>query len=120
MRAWLSIIVIAATMPAAQAGIWTAACMDQQVEYQQIVGAEGYVHAAIGDGSYTTVKLKQSFLNNTMICGSVNAKVAGGEIATVCADSETQTIKVIKGAQLAKGMKPEDAPVYCSAVVNVN
>lgn len=120
MRGWFSLIVLAAMAPAAEAGLWTSACQDQQIQYQQITGADGYVHVAHGDGTYTTVKLKQSFLDKKMVCGTVPAKVAPDEIATVCADSDNQTIRVLKGADVAKGVKPDKAPVFCQAVVNAN
>jgi hypothetical protein len=115
----LLVTLLLVTAPA-QAGLWTSACQDQQIQYQQITGGEGYVHAAQGNGSYTTVKLKQSFANSKMICGTVPAKVADSDLATVCADNEHQTIRVLRGADLKKGMKPDKAPVYCQAVVNVN
>ncbi len=118
MRALL-VTALLVTAPA-EAGLWTAACQDQQIQYQQIVGAEGYLHVSHGDGTYTTVKLKQSFLDRKMVCASVPAKVGASEIATVCADSDHQTIRVLKGADLAKGVKPQQAPVFCQAVVNVN
>lgn len=116
MRRLISLVLFAAVP--AQAGMWTAACRDQQVQYQQITGAEGYLHVAKGDGSFATVKLKQSFLSDTMVCGAVPAKVADNETAVICADNEHQTLRVIRGAQLAKGMKPTEAPVLCQAVVN--
>jgi hypothetical protein len=118
MRALL-VTVLLVTAPA-EAGLWTSACQSQQIQYQQITGAEGYLHVARGDGSYTTVKLKQSFLSDTMVCGSVPAKVAADEVAAICADRDDQTIRLLRGADLAKGMKPEKAPVFCPAVVNVN
>lgn len=119
MRGLLVIAILAATAPA-EAGLWTAACQDQQIQYQQITGAEGYLHVSRGDGTYTTIKLKQSFLDAKMICGSVAAKVGANDIATVCADKDGQTIRVLKGADRAKGVKPDKAPVFCQAVVNVN
>ena len=120
MRTWLLTALVIAAAPA-EAGLWTAACQDQQIQYQQITGAEGYLHAATGNGgSYTTVKLKESFLSSKMVCGSVPAKVGANDIATVCADSEHQTIRILRGSDLAKGVKPEKAPVFCQAVVNAN
>jgi hypothetical protein len=119
MRGLLVMALLAATVPA-EAGMWTAACQDQQVQYQQITGAEGYLHVSHGDGTYRTVKLKQSFLDSKMVCGSVPAKVRANDIATVCADSDGQTIRILRGADLAKGVKPEKAPLFCQAVVNVH
>ncbi len=119
MRGVLVMALLAATVPA-EAGMWTAACQDQQIQYQQITGAEGYLHVSQGDGTYRTVKLKQSFLDAKMVCGSVAAKVGASDIATVCADSDAQTLRVLMGADLAKGIKPDKAPVFCQAVVNVN
>jgi hypothetical protein len=119
MRTTFSLMIFAALLPAAQAGMWVSACQDQQVQYQQIIGGEGYLHDAKGDGTYTTVKVKQSFLSAKMVCGAVPAKVADTEAAVVCADSEHQTLRIIRGAQLAKGMKPDKAPVLCQAVVNI-
>ena len=119
MRLRLALLVLAALTPAAAADqLWTSACQDQQTQYQQIVGGDGYFHVSQEGGVYTTVKLKQSYHDKHMICGTVPAKVRDGDIATVCADDEAQAIRIIKGGELAKGMKPKKAPVYCPAVVN--
>jgi hypothetical protein len=114
----VTLLLIAA--PAQAAGLWTSACQDRQIQYQQIVGGDGFIHADNGNGTYTTVKLKQSYLKGKMICGTVPGKVADDETATVCADQEHQTIRVLRGADVKKGTKPEKAIVLCSAVVNVN
>jgi hypothetical protein len=115
----LLVAVLLATAPA-QAGLWTSACQDRQIQYQQITGGEGYLHADRGDGTFTTVKLKQSFISPQMICGTVPAKVGDDETATVCADQQHQTIRILRGADLKKGVKPDKATVLCQAVVSVN
>ena len=117
MHRLLALIVLAVP---AEAGMWTSACQDQQIQYQQITGAEGYLHVAQDGGTYKTVKLKQSYLDKNMVCGSVPAKVGDNEIAAVCADNAAQAIRLLRGGQLAKGVKPQTAPVFCQAVVNVN
>jgi hypothetical protein len=118
MRILLSLVLFAAAP--AHAALWTAACRDQNVQYQQITGAEGYLHASRDGASFTTIKLKQSFLSDTMVCGAVPTKVGDNEVAVICADNAQQTLRVIRGAQLAKGMKPAEAPVLCQADVTVN
>lgn len=118
MRIAYSILVLAAPAAAA-AGIWTSACQDRQVQYQQNVGGDGFLHVSQEGGIYTTVKLKQSYIDKHMICGTVPAKVRPNDIATICADEKGQSIKVILGKEL-KTVPPQKAPVYCSAVVNVN
>jgi hypothetical protein len=117
----IAVVAAAALAPAAQAGLWTASCTDRDgVQYVQTIGGDGYLHYGRGDGTFTTVKLKQSFYDGKVVCGSVPAKPAPGEIAAICADEEKQTIRVETGAYLAKGVEPEAAPVYCPAVVSAN
>lgn len=118
MRGLLMIAFLTAVP--AEAGLWTAACQDREIQYQQITGGDGYLHVAGDGGAFTTVKLKQSFLSKDMVCASVPATVGPDEIATVCANTADQTIRVLRGADLAKGVKPDKAPVLCPAVVNVN
>jgi hypothetical protein len=119
MRGLLVTLLLAA-VPAQAAGLWTSACQDRQIQYQQIVGGDGFIHADNGNGTYTTVKLKQSFSSVKMICGTVPGKVADDETATVCADREHQTIRVLRGGDLKKGLKPDKSRELCQAVVNVN
>ena len=119
MRTTLVFALMLASAPA-EAGLWTAACQDQDVQYQQITGAEGYLHVAAGPGVYTTIKMKSSYVGDRMVCGSVPAKVGANDIAAVCAANDDQTIRVLRGAELAKGKKPEQAAVFCQAVVNAN
>lgn len=119
MRTMLALALLLTAVPA-EAGLWTAACQGQDVQYQQITGAEGYLHVALGGGAYSTVKLKSSFVGDKMVCGTVPAKVGANDIAAVCADNDDQTIRVLRGSELAKGKKPEQAAVFCQAVVNAN
>ncbi len=121
MRAFLFAMVLAvAAAPAAEAGLWTAACTgQQQIQYVQTVGGDGYLHFAQGDGSYTSIKLKQSYYDGKMVCGTTGGKAAPNEVSAVCADNESQTIRIVYGSQTAKGVRPEKAPVYCQAVVNI-
>jgi hypothetical protein len=118
MRGLLATLLLV-TVPA-EAALWTSACQDRQIQYQQITGGNGFIHADNGNGTYTTVKLKQSFASAKMICGTVPGKVADDETATVCADREHQTIRVLRGADLKKGVKPDKSRELCQAVVNVN
>lgn len=121
MRAMLGLAFVMAVSPATAAGLWTAACSDEkQVQYQQIVGGEGYLHADRGDGKFETIKLKQSYFDGKTICGKVAVKTAPNEIAAVCADNEHQVIRVATGSDLAKGLVPEKAATYCPAIVSAN
>lgn len=120
MRIWLSLAILAACAPGAQAALWTAECHGGALQYQQITGAEGYIHLNQGNGTYETVKLKQTYDDGKIVCGSVAAKAGPNQIAAICADNDKQAIRIVTGAQFAKGLKPEKAPVYCQAIVNVN
>lgn len=121
MRAFLFVTALAAvSLPAAQAAVWTAACTGQnQTQYVQTVGGEGFLHLAQSDGAFTSIKLKQSYFDGKTICGSTAAKAGPNQIAAICADNDGQTIRIVYGSQEAKGVRPENAPVYCQAVVNV-
>ncbi len=107
--------------PAANAAVWSAACYGQNnVQYLQTIGGEGYLHYGKGDGTYTSVKLKQSYFDGKVVCGSTTAKAKDNEVGAVCADNQGQSIRLVYGSQLAKGVRPEKAPVYCQASVSVN
>ncbi len=114
-------LVMAASVPAAQAGVWTAACSGQnEIQYQQTVNGDGYLHLGQGDGTFTTLKLKQTYYDGKMICGGTGGKAQANQIGAICADNANQTIRVEYGSQLAKGVRPEKAPVYCEAQVSIN
>jgi len=120
MRGLLALAAFVALTSGAEAALWTAACNDEkQLQYQQIIGQEGYLHQG-SNGSYETIKLKQSYFDGKIVCGSVAAKAGPNEVAAICADNAGQLIRVLTGAQLAKGMRPEKAPVYCRATVSAN
>ncbi len=122
MRAFISVmILVAVSAPAAQAAVWTAECSGQkEIQYQQVLNGNGYLHLGQGDGSFTTVKLKQTYYDGKMVCGGTGSKASANQIGAVCADNTDQTIRVEYGSQLAKGVRPEKAPVYCQAQVSIN
>jgi hypothetical protein len=114
-------LLAAASVPAAQAAMWTAACTGQnQIQYVQTVNGDGYLHLGQGNGTFTSIKLKQSYHDDKMICGSTATKAAPNEVGAICADNDKQVIRIEYGSQLAKGLRPEKAPVYCQAVVNIS
>ncbi len=116
----LAIILAAASLPAAQAGVWTAACTGQkQIQYVQTVGGDGYLHIGQSDGTFTSIKLKQNYFDGKIICGSTTTKAAPNQVEAICADNANQTIRLVYGSQYRKGVRPENVPAYCHAVVNV-
>jgi hypothetical protein len=122
MRAFIgAMILTAASVPAAEATVWTAACSGQnEIQYQQVLNGDGYLHLGQSDGTFTTVKLKQTYYDGKMVCGGTGSKAQANQIGAICADNANQTIRVEYGSQLAKGVRPEKAPVYCQAQVSIN
>lgn len=115
-------VVISASV--AHADVWSAACFaPEQLQYQQTINGPGYVHAGTGSSgdqtAFDTVQLKQSYFDGKMVCGRVAVKTRPKELGAVCADNQNQNIRIENGAQVAKGVRPEQAPVYCQATVTV-
>ena len=113
-------LLLAASIPAAEAAVWTAACTGQnQTQYVQTVGGDGFLHLGQSNGAFASIKLKQSYHDSKMICGSTTTKAGPNEVGAICADNDSQVIRIEYGSQIAKGLRPEKAPVYCQAVVNI-
>lgn len=120
MRA-VMFVALLLTAPAAQAAVWTAACTGQnQTQYVQTIGGDGYLHFAQSNGAFTSIKLKQSYYNGKTVCGTTGGKAGANEVGAVCADNDKQAIRLVYGSQMSKGLRPEKAPVYCQAVVNIS
>jgi opacity protein-like surface antigen len=122
MRALFLSAAVALAAPAAYATDWIAICYGQDAQYTQTIGGAGYIHVGNGDGTYNTQKLKQTYYDGKIICGSAdpNAPRSADNIAEVCANKTKNTISVMYGSDVAKGLKPENATPYCNARVSVH
>lgn len=112
-------LCLALTAPAEAGAVWSASCTGMDVQYLQTIGGDGFLHLGNPDGSYTTIKLKQSYFNGKVVCGT-SGKAGPNQIAAVCADNQAQVIRLVYGSQVAKGIKPENTATYCEAQVTVN
>jgi hypothetical protein len=120
----LTIMVMMAGSASAAPAVWSAACFSpERLQYQQTINGPGYVHAGTstsgGQTAFDTVRLKQSYFDGNMVCGRIVVKTGPKELGAVCADNKNQNIRIETGAQVAQGISPEQAPVYCKASVTI-
>jgi hypothetical protein len=116
----LAAATIVAVHPALAEQTWIVACQGgSDSQYTQTIGGEGHFSVANGNGTYTSIPLKQTFYNGSIVCGVSGAQSAS-QIAEVCADTDRNAIAVLSPTQVAKGVAPENATIYCSASVSVH
>jgi hypothetical protein len=121
MRLLIAAAVLALS-PAAYAADWVAVCYGQDAQYMQTIGGAGYFHLGLGDGSYSTQKLHQTYYDGNMVCGSADPKApeSAEHVGMVCADITRKAITLMYKDDLSHGKSPKDAPVYCTARVSVH
>ena len=122
MRSLIVLAAIALVSPGAYAADWVAVCYGQDAQYMQTVDGPGYFHIGLGNGTYSTQKLYQTYYDGNMVCGSADPKApeASEHVAMVCADQKRKAITVMFKDSMKNGASPKDAPVYCSARVSVH
>jgi hypothetical protein len=121
MRALIATAAFAAVMfPAKAADVWSATCTNVgSVQYMQTIGGEGFLHLGNPDGSFTSIKLKQSYFDGKVVCGATTAKPGPKEIGGICADNDAQKIRLIYGLQITSHIKPGAVASYCDAQVTI-
>lgn len=106
-----------ATAADSAAPFWTAICRgDKDASYTQTVGGDGVFNQAIGDGTYQSWPLKQTFYNGKIVCGAV---ASPDRLAQVCADNENQTI-FYKMRDPKKPQSPLKDAFFCKALVKIH
>ena len=121
MRKCMACLAALITAVPAWAGqIWTAACQNgNDAQYVQTIDGAGRFSTPNGDGTYTSLLVNQGFYDSKIVCAvtGVNNKDKIGE---VCADTNRSAITVLSVDQLEKHTKPQDAAVYCKAVIGIH
>ena len=121
MRMLVLAAALAVLMPsAANAQTWLAQCRgDKELQYNQKIGGDGTLSVPVGDGTYQSLPLKQTFYDGKMVCGATDPKAAAANsIAQVCADKAHQNIRLKYREANAKGARGEKDVVYCDALIN--
>ena len=121
MRGFLFLAAVTmAALPAQAEDVWSAACYGQNnFQYIQTIGGAGYVHFPNGDGSFSSVKLKQVYYNGNVVCGATVTKPGPKDIGGICADNQNQKVRIEYGVQISHGVRPADVATYCDAQVTV-
>ena len=111
--------IVTAT-PALAQQAWIAACQGgKDAQYTQTIDGTGYFNVANGNGTYTTIPVKQAFYDGDVVCGLTGADQPP-QIGEVCADRKRNAIAMMTKAEMRDGDNPEIAPIYCSARVSVH
>ena len=120
MRSVVVFAVLAISpLPAYAGDVWSATCTDVgSVQYMQTIGGDGFLHLGNPDGSFSTIKLKQSYFDGKVVCGNTASKPEPKQIAGICADNEAQKIRLIYGVQI-NHVKPNAVASYCNAQVSI-
>lgn len=124
MRGLVFAAALAALSSAAQAAEqnWIAVCFGEDAQYMQTINGPGYFHVAIGNRTYDTQKLVQSFYDGNLVCAIPDEKAprANSGIAEICADKTAKTISVLYNRDTnAKRVIPRNATLYCKARIDV-
>jgi hypothetical protein len=122
MRKLLLGAALAALMPsAANAATWVAQCMGGiDLQYNQTIGGKGFVHMQMGDGSYQTLPLTQTFYDKVAVCGAVDADAAlASNVAQVCANKSRDSIDLKYRDPKATGAPSLIVVEYCKATITV-
>ena len=121
MRIFALAAALSVLMPsAANAQAWVAQCRgDKDLQYNQTIGGAGALDLPVGDGTYQTLPLRQTFYDGKMVCGATDPKAAAANsIAQVCADKAHQNIHLKYRELNATGAPSEKDVVYCDALIN--
>lgn len=110
-------MAISAAGATSAAPFWSAICRgDKDANYTQTVGADGVFNQGMGDGTYQSWPLKQTFYNGKIVCGAV---ASPDRLAQVCADNERQILFFkMRDPKKPKGLL-QDA-FYCKALVKIH
>ena len=121
MRNWLvCLAVVMVATPASAEQVWTAACQGgNDAQYVQIINGAGHFSTPNGDGSYGSLAVSQSRYDGKVVCAATGVKNED-KIGEVCADTDRSAITVLSVGQLEKHATPQDAVVYCKAVITVH
>ena len=116
----LAAALATATQAAGAQQTWISACQDgNDVQYIQTIDGVGSFNLPNGDGTFTTIAVKQSFYDGAIVCGATGSRNAS-QIAQVCADTDRNVISVLSPVQAARRLPPQNATIYCNASVNIH
>jgi hypothetical protein len=122
MRRLILIAAFAVLMPGpANAAAWVAVCFGRDVQYTQDIGGVGYFHVGIGDGTYETQRLIQTYYDGNIVCAAADPKAQqiSVQIGQICADKTRKVVTADFRSQAHTGPS-KDAQIYCDARVTVH
>ena len=124
-----AILLALVTSSPAFAATWVATCTDgKNIQYNQTLNGNGFLYMKVRDRdgrnhTWQIARLKQSFYNQTAICGAVlengtgNAATGSHPITQVCANKSRKNIYV--KYKHPYEVKSFESGVYCAADVEV-
>jgi opacity protein-like surface antigen len=101
---------------------WIVICLGEDAQYTQTIGGSGYFHVGIGNHTYDTQKLTQSFYDGNTVCAIPDPKAprANSDIAEICASRTSNMISVLYRSDTQTKMAiPKNAQPYCKARIDV-